>query len=256
MGRRIFGGRKCHIENIFRVDEKNAIAASSCADINTHNFHEKRVYENDKYQTKRNANIFSNKKFDKCPCCQKSHFLTDCQKFKKIGIDEKWKEVISNKLCFYCLKPAHNIYSCRLKQRCGIDGCQKFHNNILHNLDYKKRDEPQVEDTPDIVLDQDDHIEKINFFQEESPTILLRIIPVKLRGRKREISTFALLDEAATTTMIDSRIAQEIGLDGPLEPLCYHSVTSGSIMSQKMKRTREKYLWKYPELRKIPKNIE
>ncbi|KAG5887850.1 hypothetical protein JTB14_005616 [Gonioctena quinquepunctata] len=67
---------------------------------------------------------------------------------------------------------------------------------------------------------QDDHIERINFFQEESPTILLRIIPVKLRGRKKEISTFALL-EAATTTMIDSRIAQEIGLDGPLEPLCY-----------------------------------
>ncbi|KAG5883351.1 hypothetical protein JTB14_023244 [Gonioctena quinquepunctata] len=189
---------------------KIAIAASSCADINTHNFHKKRVYENDKYQTKRNANIFSTKKFDKCPCCQKSHLLTDCQKFRKMGIDEKWKEVTSNKLSFYCLKPAHNIYSCRLKQRCDIDGCQKFHNNILHNLDYKKRDEPQVENTPDIVLDQDDHIERINFFQEESPTILLRIIPVKLKGRKKEISTFALLDEAATTTMIDSRIAQEI----------------------------------------------
>ncbi|KAG5865551.1 hypothetical protein JTB14_007920 [Gonioctena quinquepunctata] len=124
-----------------------------------------------------------------------------------------------------------------LKQRCGIDGCQKFHNNILHNLDYKKRDEPQVENTPDIVLDQDDHIERINFFQEESPTILLRIIPVKLRGRKKEISTFALLDEAATTTMIDSRIVQEIGLDGPLERLCYqwlNNVTKSEENSRKV----------------------
>ncbi|KAG5882507.1 hypothetical protein JTB14_008480 [Gonioctena quinquepunctata] len=101
------------------------------------------------------------------------------------------------------------INSDKIEAKVGIDGCQKFHNNILHNLDYKT-DEPQVENTPDIVLDQDDHIERINFFQEESPTILLRIIPVKLRGRKKEISTFALLDEAATTTMIDSRIAQEI----------------------------------------------
>ncbi|KAG5878814.1 hypothetical protein JTB14_032441 [Gonioctena quinquepunctata] len=57
---------------------KIAIAASSCADINTHNFHEKRVYENDKYQTKRNANIFSTKKFDKCPCCQRMLEIRVC----------------------------------------------------------------------------------------------------------------------------------------------------------------------------------
>lgn len=47
--------------------------------------------------------------------------------------------------------------------------------------------------------------ENINFFQEDSPTILLGIILLKVKEPKKEISTFALLDEAVTTTRIDCK---------------------------------------------------
>lgn len=217
---------------------KIALAASSCADFNNYSFSEKR-FDHDKSHNKKNINVFSTKKYDKCPNCQKSHILTDCQNFKKLDIDEKWKFVTSKKLCFYCLKPSHNIYSCRVKQKCGIENCQKFHNNILHNLDnHKKINEVSMSNVslPNKDNDQDRIVEKINFFQEDNPTILLRIIPVKLRGPKKEISTYALLDEAATTTMIDSKVAQEIGLDGPVEPLCYQWLNNVTKNEENSKR--------------------
>jgi hypothetical protein len=51
-------------------------------------------------------------------------------------------------------------------------------------------------------------------------SVLLRIVPVRLRGSKGELSTFALLDDASTVIVVDSIIAEKIGADGPEAPFC------------------------------------
>lgn len=52
-----------------------------------------------------------------------------------------------------------------------------------------------------------------------SQEVLLKIIPVVLTGPNMTFSTFALLDEASTVSLIETEIATKLGLDGPVQPL-------------------------------------
>lgn len=198
-----------------------ALAASTCIEMGPS---DKRFHENDKFEQKRKReNIFSTKKTNygrksKCSCCkQEDHQIEDCAIFKKKEVNDKWKIITSEKLCFSCLRPAHNIFSCKKKKKCQL--CDKFHHTSLHNEEVIRRnDDHGIEASTSNYT----HAEAIHQTSREGETeILLRIIPVNLKGPGGEINTYALFDEAATTTLIESRIADEIGLDGPIEPLCY-----------------------------------
>lgn len=40
--------------------------------------------------------------------------------------------IAAKKLCFSCLTPGHSSKQCKRKLKCGIDGCNFFHNRLLH----------------------------------------------------------------------------------------------------------------------------
>ncbi|GBP48739.1 hypothetical protein EVAR_88200_1 [Eumeta japonica] len=44
--------------------------------------------------------------------------------------------------------------------------------------------------------------------------MFLKIIPVRVAGPKKEIDTYALLDDGSTVTLIDSDLAQQLGARG------------------------------------------
>ncbi|GBP04388.1 hypothetical protein EVAR_88207_1 [Eumeta japonica] len=48
--------------------------------------------------------------------------------------------------------------------------------------------------------------------------MFLKIIPVRVAGPKKEIDTYALLDDGSTVTLIDSDLAQQLGARGRNEP--------------------------------------
>ena len=49
--------------------------------------------------------------------------------------------------------------------------------------------------------------------------VLLRVLPVTVHGPTASVNTFALLDEAPTVTLMDCKLAEEIGVVGAHEPL-------------------------------------
>ncbi|KAG5862587.1 hypothetical protein JTB14_005779 [Gonioctena quinquepunctata] len=49
--------------------------------------------------------------------------------------------------------------------------------------------------------------------------VLLRMAPVELSGPEGKVDTNAFFDEASTITMIDAKLADEIGATGPFEAL-------------------------------------
>jgi hypothetical protein len=51
----------------------------------------------------------------------------------------------------------------------------------------------------------------VNVIDENKSQVILRIIPVKIRGKTR-IETYALCDEVSTTTLIGHQTAKCIGL--------------------------------------------
>ena len=67
----------------------------------------------------------------KCVVCGNSHGLWACDAFKKLTPIDRYKRVKENKLCFLCFRGGHAVKDCKMKE-CGIDGCKRQHNRVLH----------------------------------------------------------------------------------------------------------------------------
>ncbi|XP_035714129.1 uncharacterized protein LOC118438289 [Folsomia candida] len=148
---------------------------------------------------------------EKCPCCRSNnHKLHACRDFADKPTDERWELVKNCHLCFRCLSSGHAVKDCKFPRACGIDGCQKPHHKLLHVAAPRRRlaDDPENPRRSAAVPP-----EMVNT-GEEMPYINLMVLPVTLEGPTGSISTFMMLDCGSTLTVIESTIAEAIGLKG------------------------------------------
>jgi Pao retrotransposon peptidase/Family of unknown function (DUF5641)/Protein of unknown function (DUF1759)/Integrase zinc binding domain len=140
-----------------------------------------------------------------CRICKKGdHLASVCEAFRKLDVKQRWNEAEKNKLCYNCLG-SHSRYECKVTQPCGIGQCAKNHHRLLHKEPIQHQQQTHIHvETPEI----------------PKKAALLRVVPVRLQGPKGEFSTFALLDDASTVTMLDTAVAEKIGADGPDATLC------------------------------------
>lgn len=158
-----------------------------------------------------NENIDATDQKHKCTYCSKTgHAIAKCPEFLDLTTDERWKWIIDNRYCFYCLRHGHSLTTCRKKKTCGINGCKKKHKAVLHNSQANETNQDEV----------------VLYTQHQNNEILLRVLPVTLHGPINSVSTFALLDEASTTTLLDEDVANNLGLTGKNKPLHMQWATS------------------------------
>lgn len=50
--------------------------------------------------------------------------------------------------------------------------------------------------------------------------VLFKYIPVTLFGNENSLNTYALIDEGASCSLIESELVDQLGVDGPSEELC------------------------------------
>lgn len=188
-----------------------------------------------------------------CVYCGEEHKVENCDTFKRLSVNKRWRIVTERSWCFGCLNKGHILPSCRVKQRCGADGCQRWHHNMLHNRDDDERPTTKptnirtthrrsdLEDEP--TTSQSAKNNKSSNIADESAgvreiipsttaevqearvctckdsipenTLLFRIMPIVLHANGRELQTHALFDEGSSVSLIDDNIADELGLDGP-----------------------------------------
>ena len=67
-----------------------------------------------------------------CPLCKRDHPVWSGQEFKKMDVQSRWQKAKQLRLCYRCLGRKHKGRRCAQNCRCGIDGCQKTHNQALH----------------------------------------------------------------------------------------------------------------------------
>ena len=72
-------------------------------------------------------------RFQKRPLVDGDHPLWKCDKFKKLSVTERSEAVKQANLCFQCLMGKHRARDCKSKLKCGIHGCERNHNRMLHN---------------------------------------------------------------------------------------------------------------------------
>lgn len=136
-----------------------------------------------------------------CIACKKEcKSVSECRTFKEMCRNSKWNVVKQHRLCALCLKPHRG--SCRSSTECGVEGCTRKHHPLLH-ADKKENTANKPHMTH--------HGNRDSFF---------RVIPVTLASDTNEIATFAFLDDGSSVTLIDSALADELGLEGQAKPLC------------------------------------
>lgn len=194
----------------------------------------------DRRSGKSNVLLLTNKKSNenvsfvaKCIVCAGTHTITKCEAFQKMNVADRWSEVKRRRVCFCCLKGGHSATVCRKKVICDIEGCKRKHHQLLHDSNFVRIDEPVATTSSENPLSSTS-ASNVNIaplmlsfpppvvntsLPRAEPKLLMRIIPVKLYGPNKTISTFALFDDAAKVTLMDEAMANQLNLRGELSPL-------------------------------------
>ncbi|XP_072932272.1 uncharacterized protein [Epargyreus clarus] len=157
-----------------------------------------------------------------CNFCKKSiHLLPDCRAFKRAMRRDRWRYVKTNNLCYCCLLDRHESSSCTAAV-CNINNCGFPHHHLLHynkpsatqtTSAAEREEEPSPSQHgqcgPSSTLGETVTHSLVPATQS---TVLLKIVKVNLRGPKGIVSTYALLDDGASISMIDKGLVQELGL--------------------------------------------
>lgn len=180
------------------------------------------------------ANVNQNHRNQQCEYCSKScKSLAECSKFKGISMDEKWKFMYSHKkICLGCLQLHQR--KCTKTKDCGINGCSFKHHPLLHDND--KMLKSKFSSQPSIQVPNQQVVQP-EIQPGKSPScnahrggqaVLYKIIPVQLKHGNKTIITFAYMDDGSGLTLMESELADELGLKGTPQKLCLRW-TSGTV---------------------------
>ncbi|XP_055527437.1 uncharacterized protein LOC129720049 [Wyeomyia smithii] len=132
-----------------------------------------------------------------CKACKRDdHRLRFCQDFKNMPFADRMKIVSKWKLCKVCLN--EHSGQCRFKIRCDVDDCGDPHNPLIHPA------------TTAVAMHA--HI-------KPSGTMMFRMIPVMIHCGERSLAVLVFLDEGASITLIETELADRLGLGGVKEKL-------------------------------------
>ncbi|XP_062710698.1 uncharacterized protein LOC109430659 [Aedes albopictus] len=136
-------------------------------------------------------------------CDKDGHKLRECQAFRALSVDDRWRRIRSLNLCQICLY-SHGKRSCRINNRCNVNGCQFKHHPLLHGKSTTPTTQAGSTHTHQLL----------------DSGILFRIIPVTLHGKSGKINTFAFLDEGSSSTLVEENLVAQLGLTGESQPIC------------------------------------
>ena len=153
-------------------------------------------------------------------CDSSNHDITDCKEFLKKSVADRSKWVIRKRRCLMCFSLGHVCRDCPSKRACGVSGCSGFHHKILHRTMTSSSSKAQSSEKSKSSKPENSVAEDISMHISSAvQQVMLRMVPVVLKGPLGEVSVRALLDDGSTVSMIDGNLAAKLGLRGPTDPL-------------------------------------
>lgn len=167
-----------------------------------------------------------------CIFCKSNHESADCPEFKIKTVEERWKTVKSNRLCFNCLKPSHPKHFSKVcrQPKCSVADCGQRHHTFLHEQ-RPSTQATQAQPVPTFIGFAASDFKKL------TETLLPTTI-VKLPANNQTLEVRVLLDCGSQRSYIRKNIAEAIGLKGPTKSV---SVTTlgGSTKQVELKDYNE-----------------
>lgn len=148
------------------------------------------------------SNVSRREKRKQCFVCGEcNHRAPNCARMSSMHVAERWEVINELKMCPCCLN-RHLPWPCKTVKVCGVNGCQLKHHPMLHSAD----DTPS---TSGCTVDVGTH----------PPRTLLKYIPITLYGKVKSVETIAFIDEGSSSTLLESNLAEELGIDGAVDKL-------------------------------------
>ncbi|XP_036343348.1 uncharacterized protein LOC118752550 [Rhagoletis pomonella] len=150
----------------------------------------------------------------KCYHCSGSHMIAQCVSFKSIGVQDRWELVKTKQLCFSCLRKGHCTQKCRSRRKCEVNGCQRYHNQLLHN-------EEAADQAPRRVTQLDAAVQPLLNCRvtQSSQGLLFKMLPVNIYGPDGKREVLAIFGEGSSVSIMETGVANLIAAKGDVHPL-------------------------------------
>ena len=104
------------------------------------------------------------------------------------------------RLCFRCHDEKFLVKNCKSDRACGVNGCTKTHNRLLHQTTESEQTPEKSETNASTNITQNDH------------SALFQLVKIKLKSKKSGFSTKTkvLLDSGSTVFYIDKTLAEKL----------------------------------------------
>ena len=138
---------------------------------------------------------------DHCPLADGTHKIWNCPLFRNMSVNYWYAAVRRQRLCYGCLCKGHAIKDCKVNA-CGINGCIKKHNRLLHS-------ESQ--------MNEGNHAVKVSAAtvnQSNEVTSFLQIVPVSIQSGGNRLNTYAFLDSGSTVSFTEHCVQEKLRAQG------------------------------------------
>lgn len=140
--------------------------------------------------------------------------IANCKKFTSLNRGDKWNVRRRYKLCKICLFKHSD--ECKKKSQCGVDGCEYYHHPTLHSYSSATSNNNDNNNNNQTV----DSTEVINVHSGKFKQVLFKLLPITVYGNKKEVNTFAFIDEGSSISLMEESLIIELGICGSVSPLC------------------------------------
>ena len=137
---------------------------------------------------------------DLCPLADGTHKIWNCPLFRNMSVNDRYAALRKQRLCYGCLGKGHAIKDCKVNA-CGINGCIKKHNRLLHSKNQMDEGHHAV------------NVSAATINQSNEVTSFLQIVPVSIqRWQQAEQSQHML------SSTVDQRFHSSIECKRSYEP--------------------------------------
>ena len=113
---------------------------------------------------------------DHCPLVDDTHKIWNCPLFRNMSVNDRYAAVKKQRLSYGCLGKGHAIKDCSVNA-CGINGCIKKHNRLLHS---------------EIQMGEGNHAVNVSaatINQSNEVASFLQIVPVSIQSGGNRLNT-------------------------------------------------------------------
>ena len=123
--------------------------------------------------------------------------------FRNMRLNNRYAAVRKQRLCYGFLGKGHAIKDCKVNA-CGIDGCKKKHNRLLHS-------EKQMDKGSHAV-----NVSAAKINQSNKVTSFLQIVPVSIQTGGIRLNRYVFLKSGSTVSFLDQNVQEKLRAKAPM----------------------------------------